>query len=226
MAMASMDVVAPQPPEAPEPPATPEPWTYERDRDSDTKYVLSAGDMNVVNGDGDTDMAEMRRAYGRQFFWFRHDGQSYVVRDSASLQTLIDLYRPQTELGREQGALGRKQGALGRRQGELGRRQGDLGREQGRLAVEEARLAMGFHDDDDPSVQSRRRDLERHQHDLSRKQGDLGQQQSELGREQSRLGEEQSRLGERQSELSREIEHKLQPMLDDLIRKGIAERVR
>jgi hypothetical protein len=221
--MASMYVVAP--PAPPVPPAPPEPWTYERDDDSD-KYVLSAGEMNVVNGDGDTDMEEMRRAYGRHFFWFRHDRQAYVVRDSASLQTLIDLYRPQSDLGREQGALGRKQGALGRRQGDLGRRQGELGREQARLGVEEARLAMRFHDDDDPSIQSRRRELERRQRELSRKQDDLGQQQSELGREQSRLGEEQSRLGDRQSELARDIERKLQPMLDELIRKGVAQRAR
>jgi hypothetical protein len=210
----------------PAPPAPPEPWTYERDDDNDNKYVLSAGDMNVVNGDGDTDMDDMRRAYGRHFFWFRHDGRAYVVRDSASLQTLVDLYRPQSDLGREQGALGRKQGALGRRQGDLGRRQGELGREQARLGVEEARLAMRFHDDDDPATQSRRRELERRQRELSRKQDDLGQQQSELGREQSRLGKQQSRLGDRQSALSRDIEHKLLPMLDDMIRKGIAERVR
>lgn len=212
-------------PASPVPPTPPEPWTYERDDDGD-KYVLSAGDMNVVNGDGDTNMDDMRRAYGRHFLWFRHDGHAYVVRESASLQTLVDLYRPQSDLGREQGALGRKQGALGRKQGDLGRRQGELGREQARLGVEEARIAMRFHDDDDPAIQSRHRDLERHQRELSRKQDDLGQQQSVLGREQSRLGEEQSRLGERQSELAREIEHKLQPMLDDMIRKGIAERVR
>lgn len=213
----------PAPPAPPAPPTPPEPWTYERDDDGD-KYVLSAGDMNVVNGDGDTDMSDMRRAYGRHFFWFRHDGQAYVVRDAAALDTLTDLYRPQSDLGREQGALGRKQGALGRRQGDLGRRQGELGREQARLGIEEARLAMRFHDDDDPSIQSRRRELERRQRELSRKQDDLGQQQSELGREQSRLGEEQSRLGDRQTALSREIERKLQPMLDDLIRKGIAEK--
>jgi len=182
--------------------------------------------MNVINGDGDTDVYDMRRAYGRRFFWFRHDGQAYVVRDSASLDVLTDLYRPQSDLGREQGALGRKQGELGRKQGELGRRQGEIGREQARLGIEEARLALRFNDDDDPTIQSRRRELERRQHELSRKQDDLGQQQSALGREQSKLGEEQSRLGDRQSKLSREIERKLQPMLDDMIRKGIAEKVR
>src|SRR5882672_7824257 len=74
-ARASMYVVAP--PAPPVPPTPPEPWTYERGDDGD-KYVLSAGDMNVVNGDGDTDMEDMRRAYGRHFFWFRHDGHAYV----------------------------------------------------------------------------------------------------------------------------------------------------
>jgi hypothetical protein len=193
------------------PPAPPEPWRYERDDDNDSKYVLCAGDMNVVNGDGDTDMENMRRAYGRHFFWFRHDGRAYVVRDAATIRELVDLYRPQSDLGREQGALGRKQG-------DLGRRQGELGREQARLGIEEARIAIRF-DEDNRDAQSRRRELARRQRDLARRQADLG-------REQSRFGREQSRLGERQSELSRNIERKLRPMLDEMIRNGFAERVK
>jgi bla regulator protein BlaR1 len=219
-AMASIDVV----PEPPEPPAPPERWNWSYHDDDGNKYVLCAGDMNVVNGDGDTDYRELRRTYGRQFFWFRHDGRAYVVRDAATIQRLVELYRPQSELGREQGELGRKQGALGRKQGELGRKQGELGREQGRLGVEEARMSR--FDDDDPSTISRRRELERRERELSRQQEDLGRDQGALGREQSKLGEEQSRLGERQSELSREIERKLTPMLDEMIRKGVAERAR
>jgi bla regulator protein BlaR1 len=220
-AMASIDVV-PEPPEPPEPPAPPERWSWSHHDGEGDSYVLSYGDMNVVNVNGDTDFRELRHAYGRQFFWFRHDGRAYVVRDAATIQRLIDLYRPQNELGREQGELGRKQGELGRKQGELGRRQGELGREQGHLGVEQARMSR--FDDDDPSSFSRRRDLERRERELSRRQDDLGREQDALGREQSKLGEEQSRLGERQSALSREIERKIKPMLDEMIRKGIAER--
>lgn len=222
-AMASIDVV-PEPPEPPEPPAPPQRWSWSYHDDDGDKYVLSYGDMNVVNGDGDTDFQELRRTYGRQFFWFRHDGRAYVVRDAATIQRLVDLYRPQSELGREQGELGRKQGALGRKQGELGRRQGELGREQARLGVEEARMSR--FDDDDPSTITRRRELERRQRELSRRQDDLGREQDALGREQSKLGEVQSRLGDRQSALSRDIEQKLKPMLDEMIRKGVAERAR
>jgi hypothetical protein len=208
-AVASIDVV-PEPPEAPEPPEPPAPpdsWS----NDDGNKYVLSDGDMNVVNGDGDTDFSDLRHTYGRHFFWFRHDGHAYVVRDAATLRELADLYRPQSELGREQGELGRKQGALGRKQGELGREQGLLGKEQ-------ARVAMRFNDDDE-STQSTHREL-------SRKQRELSRRQEELGREQSRLGEEQSRLGERQSALSRDIERKLTPMIEKMIRDGVAERAR
>lgn len=206
-AMASIDVV-PEPPDAPEPPEPPSPPDDWNDNDGN-KYVLSDGDMNVVNGDGDTDFSDLRRAYGRRFFWFRHDGRAYVVRDAATLRELADLYRPQAELGREQGELGRKQGALGRKQGELGREQGRLGRQQ-------AGLAMRF-DDDDVSTQSHRREFERKQRELSRRQEDLG-------REQSRLGEQQSRLGDRQSVLSRDIERRIQPMIEKMIRDGVAER--
>ena len=208
-AVASIDVV-PEPPEAPEPPEPPSAPDNWNDSDGN-KYVFSDGDMNVVNGDGDTDFSDLRRAYGRRFFWFRHDGQAYVVRDAAIIHELVDLYRPQSELGREQGELGRKQGALGRKQGELGR-------EQGLLAKQQVSVAMRF-DDDDVSTASRRRELDRKQRDLSRRQADLG-------REQSRLGEEQSRLGERQSALGRDIERKLTPMIEKMIRDGVARRAR
>lgn len=219
-AMASIDVV----PEPPEPPAPPERWNWSYHGDQDDSYVLSYGDTNVVNISGDVDYRDLRRLYGRQFFWFRRDGRAYVVRDAATIQSLIALYRPQSELGREQGELGRKQGALGRQQGELGRKQGELGREQGRLGVEQARMSR--FDDDDPSTISRHRELDRRQGELSRRQDDLGREQDALGREQSKLGEEQSRLGERQSALSREIERKIKPRLDEMIRKGVAERAR
>ena len=222
-AMASIDVV-PEPPEPPEPPAPPENWNWSYHGDHGDSYVLSYGDTNVVNIDGDVDYRDLRRVYGRQFFWFRHDGRAYVVRDAVTIHNLIDLYRPQSELGREQGELGRKQGELGRKQGELGRRQGELGREQGRIGAEEARLSR--YDDDDPSAIARHRELDRRQRELSRRQEDLGREQGALGREQSKLGEEQSRLGDRQSALSREIERKLRPMLDEMIRKGVAERAR
>lgn len=156
-AVASIDVVPepPEPPEPPQPPAAPS-WWSDDDGDGD-KYVVSVGDMTVVNGDGDTNLEHLHHAYGREFFWFHHDGQSYIVRDAAKVRDLAELYRPQSDLGREQGALGRKQGALGRKQGELGRRQGELGREQARLGVEQARLSFRF-DDDDPTFVARRRD--------------------------------------------------------------------
>ncbi len=221
-AMASIDVV-PEPPEPPDPPAPPESWY---DGDDDNKYVLSAGDMNVVNGNGDTDISGLRRSYGRHFFWFRHDGRDYVVRDAATIDALVELYRPQSELGREQGELGRRQGDLGRKQGELGRRQGELGREQGRLGMQQARLAIRFDDDDDPGIKARRREIENRQRELSRKQEGLGREQGELSREQAKSGAGQSRLGDRQTALSRDIENKLRPMLEQMIRKGIAEKVR
>ena len=221
-AMASIDVV-PEPPEPPEPPAPPERWS---EGHGGSKWVLSVGDTNIVNIDSDTDVTELRHAYGRQFFWFRHDGRAYVVRDAATIHDLMDLYRPQFELGREQGELGGRQGALGRKQGELGSRQGELGSEQGRLGAEQARRTTRFDDDDDPTIQSRRRDLERRQRDISRKQADLSREQSELSRQQSLLSVEQSKLSERQSALSRDIEQKLKPMMREMIRKGIAEQAR
>jgi hypothetical protein len=99
-----------------------------------------------------------------------------------------------------QRAVGARQGELGRRQGELGRRQGQLGAEQGRLGRLQAASTP-------------------------RQAGDLGRQQAELGRRQGELGRQQGELGREQARLARIAGEKLQVLVAEAIRRGVAQRV-
>ena len=100
-----------------------------------------------------------------------------------------------------QQALGAQQGALGAEQGKLGARQGALGAEQARAAAERSG-------------------------DWAARQADLGRQQAALGREQAALGTRQAALGRQQADLARKVEGQFKALIDDAIRRGLAERVR
>jgi hypothetical protein len=166
-------------------------------------YVLMTGSGNdsMVSGSSD----DMRRAAALRsgnapLLYIRENGVAYVIRDPAILQRAERIMQPQRELGERQGALGRQQGELGRRQGALGREQGRLGR-----MMADARV---------------------------RELGDLGRQQGELGRQQAALGEQQAALGRRQGELGREqarlaelAQPQLRSLVDEAIRRGLAQRV-
>jgi hypothetical protein len=99
----------------------------------------------------------------------------------------------------------RPQQELGVRQGELGSRQGALGKKQAALA---ARYPAGGWSQK-----------------AAREHADIGRQQSELGRQQSVLGAEQARLGQQQVQLAREAQAKLRALVDDALRRGLAQKV-
>lgn len=168
------------------------------------------GNFTATNGDSAID--NLKRLYGDDFFWFTRGGREYVVRDAATLAQLRELYRPQAELGQEQAALGEKQAALGRKQA-------DLGREQARLGLEQASVALDPIGDSDAARSAR-------QNELSRRQNDLGARQKAFGDRQSELGKQQAALGARQTALSRDVEKKLDGIVDDLVRRGIAREVK
>ena len=169
----------------------------------DKAYMLITPTGTITNGSG-IDVEEIKAikaAYGHDVFWFRSAGKDYLVRDAAIVKQIGELFRPQMELGAEQSALGVKQSALGVKQSALG--------------VEQSRLGV---------KQARTRD-EAEQSELSQRQAELGRQQSELGRQQAELGRQQSELGRRQEQLSHEIDKKLSPLVDDLIRRGLAREL-
>ena len=171
--------------------------------DNSLRYVFIKGSNNSSTMNAsmeDLERARSLRAGAAAVLYVRHQGAAYVIRDAETLRRAEAIFRPQ-EL------VGAQQGELGRRQGELGRRQGELGREQARLGL----------------LQAEARPLE--QGELGRQQGELGRRQGELGKQQGELGRQQGLLGEEQARLAKEAQGKIQALLADAIRRGLAQRV-
>jgi beta-lactamase regulating signal transducer with metallopeptidase domain len=69
---------------------------------------------------------ELSRQISGSFLWFRRNGRSYVIRDSATVRAALGALAPQKALAREEAELGREEAALGSRQTELGLRQAQV----------------------------------------------------------------------------------------------------
>ena len=166
-------------------------------------YVLLTGKDGSAMMSGSTD--DVRRARSLQagdasLLYVRQDGVAYVIRDPALLRRAKAIMAPQRELGK-------RQGELGKQQGELGRRQGALGAEQGRLGAMMA--------------DARVRELG----EVGRQQGELGRKQAELGAQQAALGQRQAELGREQVRLAKLAKPQFQALVDEAIRRGLAQRV-
>jgi bla regulator protein BlaR1 len=168
-----------------------------------TSYVLFSPGSESISMSGSTDDMSRARALRRgseALLYVREDGAAYVIRDPATLAQAQELFRPEEELGA-------RQGELGQRQGELGRRQGELGAEQGRLGALQANATP------------------REQAELGAQQGELGRRQGELGAQQGELGRQQGELGREQARLAQIAQEKLQVLVAEAIRRGLAQRV-
>ena len=166
-------------------------------------YVLlhQGNDSSTMSGTMDDIRAAKRLRSGKEeLLYFRQAGTAYVIRDAATLRAARDLFKPQEELGERQGELGSRQAALGERQAKLGEKQARLG------ALQAAST---------PAQQA----------ELGRQQGELGRQQGELGRQQGILGQQQGELGRQQGELARIANQRLRVLIDDALRRGLAQRV-
>jgi hypothetical protein len=166
-------------------------------------YILFSEGSRSTTMSGSLDELGRARALRRgneALLYVRRDGNAWIIRDSATLRRAQAIFEPQQALGARQAALGSRQAALGSRQAALGAEQGRLGRLQ--------------------SGAKPARQLE-----LGRQQHELGRQQNELGRQQNLLGQQQSALGREQARLAREADVQFRALLEDAIRRGIAQRI-
>jgi hypothetical protein len=171
--------------------------------DNRTSYVLFSPERDGVLMSGSTDDIGRARALRRgeeALLYVRKDGVAYVIRDPSTLAQAREFFRPEAELGA-------RQGELGRRMGELGRQQGELGTEQGRLGALEAKATP------------------REAAQLAIQQGELGRRQDVLGQQQDALGRQQDALGREQERFTRIAQEKLQALVAEAIRRGLAQRV-
>lgn len=216
--------------------------------DNGDSYALVNGTNNNItfSGSGSMDHTHAELDKARQaakdgkFFWFRHDGKSYVVTDPTILAELKALYAPMEDLGRQQEELGKQQEALGRQQEELGHRQEqasvstpDLTREVNELqeAMKKLQAMQGKDTTQEQlsEIQEKLGDLQGRlgelQGKIGEKQGSFGEAQGRLGEAQGKLGEQQGRLGEQQAELAKKADKQVKSVIEETLRNGKAQPV-
>ncbi|MEW6755613.1 MAG: M56 family metallopeptidase [Candidatus Latescibacterota bacterium] len=115
-------------------------------QEAEISYVLftEEGKQNTMTwgkAAGDVNRARQLRRSGERLLWFRRGGKEYVVRDTALLQQVIEVWRPVHELADQQGRLASQQGELGAKQGQLAAKQGELAAKHGELAAKQGELA-------------------------------------------------------------------------------------
>jgi hypothetical protein len=170
--------------------------------DGGTSYVLlTAGSQNSMMSGSTYDL---RRAHairvGREgLLYVRQGGAAYVIRDAATLRRAEAIFEPQQALGARQAELGSRQAALGDRQAALGAQQARLGARQAGASPRQAAA-------------------------LAHRQDELGRQQDALGRQQDALGRQQDALGREQERLGRQAEGPFRALVEDAIRRGVAQR--
>lgn len=246
---ASPLVVPASPAMPPEPPAKhsrdDNSYSFSTSDNGDSYALVNGTSTNLTSsGNWSDTRAELDKARQAakdgKFFWFRHDGKSYVVTDPSILAELKALYAPMEDLGRQQEELGKKQEELGRQQEELGHRQGqasvatpDLTREMNELqeAMKKLQAMQGKDTTQEQlsEIQEKLGDLQGRIGDLQgkigEKQGAFGEQQGRLGEEQGKLGEQQGRLGEQQAEIAKKADKRVKSLIEETLRNGKAQPV-
>jgi hypothetical protein len=239
---------APQAPEAPTPPQPPDVTAYTNTIDEDNwtfndgregmEFAIVSGKSIIMNGSGDDrhEVKSLQKKIPGDFIWFIHGGNSYVIRDAATVKSARELYAPQEELGRKQEALGKQQEELGKQQEALGKEQeavrvrvpSDL--EERLKKVEGTIRALGpsASVEDLGRLQGELGDIQGEIGNIQGKagdqQGEIGRRQGELGKKQGELGRQQGELGGEQGRIEREAAHKMQTILTHALDSGLAER--
>jgi beta-lactamase regulating signal transducer with metallopeptidase domain len=228
--LAQAPAIPPTPP-APPPPPPPEPLGDEEDK----AYVLVRPNDSSVAMSGST--RDLRRARSlaqgakEPVLYLRRDEQEYLIRNPDTLKAFEAALKPLEQLGAKQGELGAQQGALGAKQGELGARMGELGAKQGELGQRHAELALARIQQEragkeSPEIERQQQELDRAQEELSRQMDALGEQMDVIGRQMDAVGDQMEAEGEKMEAQSREAEKKINTLLDDAVRKGVAEPVK
>jgi bla regulator protein BlaR1 len=236
----------PTSPESPVSPAMPATQTrnhrhgyfYSDGFDDEQRFVIVSGKTDGFTMSGSSEDArhaeKLKQRIPGDFIWFQRDEKSYIIRDQATVERARQLWAPQEELGKKQEELGKQQAALGKQQEELGARMQrvrvkvpDLTAELDKLKAELKQLGpdatmeqIGRLQSGIGELQSRIGEIQSHAGD---EQGKLGQEMGALGEQQGKLGEQQGELGRQQGELAEKATREMKQLLDDAIKKGIAQ---
>ena len=206
--------------------------------DDEQRFVIVSGKNDGFTMSGSSEDArhveKLRQRIPGDFIWFQRDEKSYIIRDQATVERARQLWAPQEELGKKQEALGKQQEALGKQQEELGTRMEkvrvkvpDMTAELDKLKAELKQLGpdatveqVGRIQSEMGELQSRIGEIQSHAGD---EQGKLGEEMGALGEQQGKLGEQQGELGRQQGELAQKATREMKQLLDDAIKKGVAQ---
>jgi hypothetical protein len=187
--------------------------------DRDFSWSLFDGEDSVINDWHDGQSYSSRGEKGKPSFWFREDGEEYVVTDPEIVAEVRRVSQPVRELGRQMGEVGGEMGRHGAEMGRLGGRMGAMG---ARLAILESRMARrsasrAARAEMEQSTREMRDELQRLQEQLSTVQNRHASRQRELSQRMSELSAQHSAAYRRAKAEVREIARKAQ-------RQGKAER--
>jgi bla regulator protein blaR1 len=206
--------------------------------DDDQRFVIVTGKSDSLTMSGSTADArhveKLRKSITGDFIWFQVDEKSYIIRDQATIDRSRKLWAPQEELGKKQEELGKQQEALGKQQDELGARMDkvrvnvpDMTAQLDKLKSELKALGstatmdqIGKIQEEMGELQEKIGDIQSHAGD---QQGKLGEEMGALGEKQGKLGEQQGELGRQQGELAEKASHEMKLLLEDAVKKGLAQ---
>jgi len=189
-------------------------------------YSDEDGDFSwTVTGDGD-DMIVSDR-YSRRVrahagdepaFWFRENGESYVVRDPTLVKEARRTCEPLRAVGREMGQVGSEMGKHGAAMGRIGGRMGALGARLARLELRVASRASA------ESGAAMREQMSEMRAELSRLQEQLSDQQAEHAVRQRELSRRMSVLSARHERVLKDVRQQMRELARRAQREGKAER--
>jgi len=213
-------------------------FSYHYGYDDDQRFVIVSGKTDSMTMSGTSEDArhveKLRKSIQGDFIWFERDEKPYIIRDQATIDRARKFWEPEEELGKKQEALGAQQEALGRQQEELGAKMEqvqvnvpDMTAELDKLKAKLQKLGSHATMEQVGDLQSEIGELQGKideiQSQAGEQQSKLGEQQGALGEKQGKLGEEQGKLGEQQAELARKATLQMKQLLDEAIKKGIAQ---
>jgi beta-lactamase regulating signal transducer with metallopeptidase domain len=206
---------------------------------SGSSYIAVVNHSVTISDSGDTEELAQAKALhakdGGDFIWFKHEGKEYLIRDRATIDRALELYKPmhdlqaqQNELGKQQEELGKQQDALGDQMEEVKIKIPDMTADLERIKERMREIAeKGGTQEEIGELQSELGELQGRigeiQSQTGHEQSKIGRQQGELGRRQGELGRRQGEIGRRQGEISRKATQQVESILDDARAKGLAQ---
>jgi hypothetical protein len=152
---------------------------------------------------------------GDEWFWFREDGVSYVVRDPAIVAEARDATEPLRESGAQIGKVG----------GELGRNGARMGRLGGRMGAVAARIAaLHVQSASQSARDSRSPEIIRLRAEFDALQRELEAEQAVHERENAALNKKLSELSAKHAEILKDVRQKVREIAARARREGRAER--